>query len=73
MRSLYNEISNLKKLMKYIVISSTGVFNTTWLLFPDWSQVSAIIDLPCNKFIQSDNWQNENDSPQWQTIEEDHL
>lgn len=64
--------------MRYLYICKLdSPFRTAWMLFPGWEHdggdVVCIVDLEMNRYVMHDNWKDENDKPDWQEIEEDHL
>lgn len=58
--------------MRYIIIANSEPFYSDFLLEPDWTQVSMIIDKFRDKYIRqqhAENWGKLN----WQDIPFDHL
>lgn len=64
--------------MQYLIICKLdSPFLSKWCLFPSWENkggdVVCIVDLATNKYIMHTHWKDENNKPDWQEIEEDHL
>lgn len=64
--------------MRYLVICKLdSPFLTPYLLFPNWGSdggdVVCIYDIPNQRYIQYNNWTEEDGIIDWQDIEEDHL
>lgn len=59
--------------MRYTVITRTAIFETDWLLFPDWAHVIYIVDNREDKYTKRDFWQSDQDKPTWLPILKDNL
>ena len=61
--------------MNYLIITSnnTPPFLSNYLLFPDWEQVSMIINLYTWKYTDKENWKDETEKPNWIDLQIDHL
>lgn len=59
---------------QYLVISHGGtMFNTPWLMFPEWDEVLSIVDLSTGRYVTEIEWERDGSQPNWQEVEEDCL